>query len=40
MISIASAEPIGSNEITRIAAMVAMNFSRASARWNGLFPST
>jgi hypothetical protein len=40
MISIAGAEPTGSSEMTRIPAMVAMNFSRASARWNGLLPST
>jgi len=34
------AEPIGSSEIARIVAIVTMNLSRASARWNGLSPST
>jgi hypothetical protein len=40
MIAIARNEPIGSSEITRIAAIVRMNLTRASARWNGLLPST
>ena len=33
-------EPIGSSAIARIAAIVRMNLIRASARWNGLSPST
>ena len=40
MIAIARNEPIGSSEITRIPAIVRMNLTRASARWNGLLPST
>ena len=40
MSSIARNEPIGSSEITRIVAIVRMNLTRASARWNGLLPST
>jgi len=36
----ASPEPIGSSEIARIPAIVRMNLSLASARWNGLSPST
>ena len=39
-ISMARNDPIGSSEIARIAAIVRMNLSRASARWNGLSPST
>jgi hypothetical protein len=40
VMNIAIHEPMGSSEIMRIVAMVTMNFNRASARWNGLSPST
>jgi hypothetical protein len=40
MTSIARNEPIGRSEIVRTVAIVRMNLIRASARWNGLLPST